>query len=238
MPTNKLLEMENILIIGASGHAKVIVDIVEREDKYKILGLLDTYKQKGEKLFDYDILGTEDDLPEMVLKNNIYGCFIAIGDNYTRRVMAKKILTLTPQIEFINAIHPNAIIGKKVAMGEGIAIMPGVVINSNSKIGDFCILNTNSSLGHDGIMEDYSSMASGVRTGGGLLLKQCSAISIGATVVENITIENDSVIGAAALVNKNIPRQVVAYGVPAKIIRSRNPWDKYLSSEKKYLSKI
>jgi sugar O-acyltransferase (sialic acid O-acetyltransferase NeuD family) len=229
--------MENIIIIGASGHAKVIVDIIERENKYRIEGFLDTYKQIGEKLFDYDILGTEDDLDHILTENNIYGCFIAIGDNYTRKVMAEKIIALNPRIKFINAIHPTAIIGKKVTLGQGIAIMPGVVINSDSNIGNFCILNTNSSLGHEGIMENYSSIASGVRSGGNLLLMECSAISIGATVIENITIENNSVIGAGALVNKNIPSFVVAYGIPAKIIRPRKAWDKYLFSEKKCLSK-
>ncbi|HUH46946.1 MAG TPA: acetyltransferase [Arenibacter sp.] len=230
--------MENVIIIGASGHAKVIVDIIEKQNQYRIQGFLDTYKNKGEKLFNYSILGTEDDLNDIAQQHGIHGCFIAIGDNYTRKIMANKISVLNPHIKFINAIHPTAIIGKKVKFGHGIAIMPGVVINSDSKIGDFCILNTNSSLGHDGIMEDYSSIASGVRTGGNLMLKECSAISIGATVIENIVIGNDTVIGAGALVNKNIPNLVVAYGVPAKIIRSRNADDKYLFSEKKCLSKI
>lgn len=224
--------MENILIIGASGHAKVVVDIIERQNQYSIQGFLDTYKEKGEKLFGYPILGTEYDLNDIIEKYNIYGCFIAIGDNYTRKIMAKKIATLNPQINFVNAIHPTAIIGKKVRLGQGIAIMPGVIINSDSKIGDFCILNTNSSLGHDGIMKDYSSIASGVKTGGNLMLKECSAISIGATVIENIVIGHDTVIGAGAVVNKNIPSLVVAYGVPAKIIRSRNAEDKYLHGDK------
>ena len=152
--------------------------------------------------------------------------------------MAKKITGQNSEIRFINAIHPSAIIGKKVGLGHGIAIMPGVVINSDSKIEDFCILNTNSSLGHDGVMKGFSSIASGVKTGGNLLLNECSAISIGATVIENIVIGNDSVIGAGSLVNKNIPSLVVAYGVPAKIIRPRNEEDKYLFSEKKCLSKI
>src|SRR5690606_22795096 len=138
--------MENILIIGASGHAKVIVDIIERQNQYRIQGFLDTYKQKGERLFNYPILGTENDLNNIAEKYEVYGCFIAIGDNYTRKIMARKIKALNSEIKFINAIHPSAIIGKKVRLGHGIAIMPGVIINSDSKIENFCILNTNSSL--------------------------------------------------------------------------------------------
>lgn len=230
--------MENILIIGASGHAKVIVDIIERQNKYRVQGFLDTYKQKGEKLFNYPILGTEDDLNDISEKYDIYGCFIAIGDNYTRKIMAEKIAALNPRIKFINAIHPTAIIGKKVRLGHGVAIMAGVIVNSDSYIGDFCILNTNSFLEHDGIMHNYSSISSGVRTGGNLTLMECSAICIGAIILENIIIENDTVIGAGSLVNKNIPSLVVAYGVPAKIIRSRNAEDKYLFGEKKCFLKI
>lgn len=230
--------MKNILIIGASGHGKVIVDIIEKQNKYRIQGFLDTYKQKGDKLFNYPILGTEDDLNDIVRKYDIYGCFIAIGDNYTRKVMAEKIVFLNSRIKFVNAIHPTAIIGKNVELGNGIAIMAGVIVNSDSNIGNFCILNTCSFLEHDGAMHDYSSISSGVRTGGNLTLMECSSICIGATVLENIIIENDTVIGAGALVNKNIPSLVVAYGVPAKIIRTRNAEDKYLFGEKKCLAKI
>lgn len=224
--------MENILIIGASGHAKVIVDIIERQNRYKIFGFLDTYKRKGDSLFEYPILGSEEDLNTIVEKNNITGCLVAIGDNCTRKKMSNKIIALNPGLNFINAIHPHAIIGKNVELGKGIVIMPGVIINSDSKIGNFCILNTNSSLGHDGVMKDYSSISSGVSTGGNLLLNEGSAISIGATIIENIIIGRDSIIGAGALVTRNIPDQVVAYGVPAKVIKSRNPTDKYLFGEK------
>ena len=223
--------MEKILIIGASGHAKVIVDIIERQNIYKIFGFLDTYKQKGSRLLNYEILGTENDLNQIAIKNNITGCFIAIGDNYTRKKMADKICELNSKIKFINAIHPTAVIGKNVKLGHGIAVMAGVIINSDSNIGNFCILNTKSLLEHDGKMEDYSSISSGVITGGNLWLKESSAICIGATVLENIVIEKDTVVGANSLVNKNVPSQVVTYGVPAKIIRTRNPDDKYLSGE-------
>lgn len=227
--------MEKILIIGASGHAKVIVDIIEKQNKYNIFGFLDTFKQKGEKLFNYNILGTEDDLNDIVSQNKISGCFIAIGDNYTRKTMASKIFDMNPNITFINAIHPNALIGKNVQIGQGNAIMPGTIINSDSHIGNFCILNTNSFLEHDGKMEDYSSISSGVRTGGNLTLMEGSAICIGATVLENIVIEKDTIIGAGSLVNKNIPNLVVAYGVPVKIIRNRRADDKYLFGDRECL---
>src|SRR5690606_7423015 len=168
--------MKNILIIGASGHGKVIVDIIEKGNLYNIQGFLDTYKQKGKKLFNYPILGTEDDLNGLVEKHDIYGCFIAIGDNYTRKIMAEKIAFLNPGMKFINAVHPTAIIGRNVKLGHGITIMAGVIVNSDSYIGDFCILNTQSFLEHDGTMHNFSSISSGVKTGGNLTLMECSSI--------------------------------------------------------------
>src|SRR5690606_21904972 len=141
----------------------------------------------------------EDDLNDMVGKYDVYGCFIAIGDNYTRKIMSEKITALNAEIKFINAIHPTSIIGKKVKLGDGIAIMAGVIVNSDSSIGNFCILNTNSILEHDGAMHNYSSISSGVRTGGNFTLMECSAICIGAIVLENIIIENDTIIGAGSL---------------------------------------
>ena len=220
--------MKKIIIFGPSGHAKVIVDIIEQEGKYEIFGLIDSYKPKGFNLFEYGILGTEDDLPRIVAENNIYGIVVAIGDNCIRAMLAKKIKTLCPGLVFVNAIHPTAYLGKNVTLGKGNVIMPGVIVNSDSKIGNFCIINTNSSVGHDSLLNNFSSISPGVKIGGNFNLGFCSAISIGATVIEHITIGNNTIIGAGAVVTKNFPEFVVAYGSPAKIIRSRYESEKYL----------
>jgi sugar O-acyltransferase (sialic acid O-acetyltransferase NeuD family) len=224
--------MKKIIVFGASGHAKVVIDIIEKQKLYEIFGLIDSFKIKNSLLYDYKVLGDESYLPELVNKNDIYGIIVAIGDNYTRRVIVNKVLALCPNLNFINAIHPNAYIGKNVILGLGNVFMPGVVINSNTCINNFCIVNTNASVGHDSTLNDFSSVSPGVKIGGNFNLGFGSGISIGTTVIENITIGENTIVGAGAVVTKNIPDFVVAYGNPAKIIRSRTEDEKYLFSNR------
>ena len=118
--------MENILIIGSSGHAKVIIDIVEKQNLYKIIGLLDKFKKLGEKTLNYNILGSEDDIPKLMLEYNITGIIVAIGDNFVRSKVVSNVKTIAPNIKFVTAIHPNSSIGKNSNVGPGTVIMSGV----------------------------------------------------------------------------------------------------------------
>ncbi|AIY13934.1 MULTISPECIES: acetyltransferase [Cellulophaga] len=222
--------MKKIIVFGASGHAKVVIDIIEKQNEYTIFGLIDSFKSKNSQLYDYKVLGDENHLPKLVQENDIYGIIVAIGDNYTRRIIVNKVLELCPNLKFINAIHPNTYIGKNVLLGSGNVFMPGVIINSNSCINNFCIVNTNASVGHDSVLNDFSSISPGVKIGGNFNLGFGSGISIGTTIIENITIGENTIVGAGAVVTRNIPDLVVAYGNPARIIRTRSENEKYLFS--------
>ena len=219
---------QNIVIVGSSGHAKVIIDIIEKEGKYNIIGLLDAFKKVGESAFGYKILGEEKDLPKLVKKYQLTGCIIAIGDNWIRNIVKNKIKEIDVTFKFINTIHPSAIVARGVTIGLGTVIMAGAVINSNSKIGDFCIVNTNASLDHDSNMSDFSSIAPGVTTGGNVSIGEFSAVSLGVNIIHGIVIGKHSVIGAGSTVLKDVDGYVVAYGTPAKNIRKRKEGDKYL----------
>jgi sugar O-acyltransferase (sialic acid O-acetyltransferase NeuD family) len=220
--------MENIIIIGASGHAKVIIDIIEKEKKYNIIGLIDEFKETGETILDYKIIGKEKDLPFLIKKHSLVGGVIAIGDNWIRSKVCGKIKLIEPSFEFVSTIHPSVQIGKNVKIGAGTVIMPGVIINACSLVGTHCILNTNSSLDHDSEMGDFSSLAPNVSTGGNVRIGDFSAISIGATIIHGITIKEQTVIGAGSVVLKNIQDFSVAYGVPASVVKKRKAGEKYL----------
>lgn len=223
--------MPNIVIIGASGHGGMILDIIERQGRYKVAGFIDSFKEKGSKHYGYEILGNERDIPELIPKFNLHGAILAIGNNWTRKSMSDKIGKIAPTLKIVSAVHPTAIIGKSVKIGKGSVIMPGAIVNPHSTLGDFCIVNTNSSLGHDGIMEDYSSIASGVCTGGNLVVGRFSAISLGANIIENITIGAHSIVGAGSLVIKDVGNFSIVYGSPARFVRGRNMEDPYLSGD-------
>jgi sugar O-acyltransferase (sialic acid O-acetyltransferase NeuD family) len=221
-------DIANIAVIGSSGHAKVVIDIVQQQGKYKIVGLLDRFRSAGEQTLGYSILGKEEDLPELERAHDLKGAIIAIGDNFVRSQVAARVRQVAPNLAFVSAIHPSASIATEASIGEGTVVMAGVCVNSCSSIGRFCILNTRSSLDHDSTLEDFASLAPGVTTGGNCHIGQYSAIGIGAVLLHGIDIGEHTVVGAGSLVTNPIQSLVVAYGSPATTIRNRKPGDKYL----------
>ncbi len=230
--------MKNVVIIGASGHGGVVLDCIEKEGKYNVVGFIDTYKKKGTKFNDYFILGSEYDLRYLMEKYQFSSGIVAIGDNWVRKTMVNRLLNIIPNFDFIKVLHPTASVGKNVTIGRGTVLMPGAVVNSNSTIGEFCILNTNSSLGHDGVVGDFSSLAPKVCTGGNLSLGKYSAICLGANIIDNITIGQHSVVGSGTLVLGEIGSYVLVYGAPAKEIRRREIGEPYMSGGGKKSSVI
>src|SRR5258708_9742211 len=220
-------DVPRIVVIGCSGHARVVVDILH-QNLCEVVGLLDTYKSIANEVLGHQVLGSDEDLSALVSANICDSVIVAIGDNWTRDRMVRRIRELVPGIRFVSAIHPSAQIARDVSIRQGTVIMAGVVVNTGCDIREFCILNTRSVLDHDSIMEQFSSLAPGAITGGGVRIGAFSAIAIGAVISHSIRIGEKTVIGAGATVVEDIPDGVVAYGTPARIIRSRNPEDSYL----------
>jgi len=220
--------MDNIVVIGSSGHAKVISDIVEQEGRYRIAGLLDRNRKVGEQALGYPVLGQEEDLPQLTERHSLRGAIVAIGDNFIRSEVANRLTEVCPELPFVCAIHSKASIAKDVSIRDGTVIMAGVTINPCCSIGQFCILNTNSSLDHDSVMKDFSSIAPCVTTGGNCEIGAYSAVSIGAVLIHGIHIGENTIIGAGSTVLKNFDSFKVAYGTPARAVRDRKPGDKYL----------
>jgi sugar O-acyltransferase (sialic acid O-acetyltransferase NeuD family) len=217
-----------IILFGASGHAKVIIDIIEKANQYEIIGLLDNHKSVNETVCGYAILGDENILPALLQQYKDLHCIISIGDNWKRYHIYEKLKQQFPVLQFGVAIHPHAKIGKQVIIDEGTVIMAGVIINPDVQIGKCVILNTNSSIDHDCILGDYCSLAPGAILGGKVTVNSYSAISIGAIIKHGISIGKHCVIGAGALVLKDVEDYHVVYGTPAKLIRKRSEGEPYL----------
>lgn len=222
------MQMDNIVLMGSSGHAKVIIDIVEKEGRYGIVGLIDSFRSVGETTLGYRVLGAELDLPRLVVEYNLGGIIIAIGDNSVRAHAASRVADLCPDLPFVSAVHPNTQIGKDATIGAGTVVMAGAVVNPCCHVGRLCIVNTKASLDHDSVMGDFSSLAPGVTTGGNCRIGRYSAVSIGATLRHGITVGEHCVIGGASFVLKDVESFSVAYGTPARRIRDRQKGDRYL----------
>ena len=213
--------MTNILIYGASGHAKVIADIILENKEHNIVGFLDSFKPVNQDIFGFKILGNLDVLRELIIEHNISGIVIGIGDNFIRKNAYNKISEIAPDLEFITAIHPKAIIARDVVISEGTVVMPGAIVNVSAKIGRFCIINTKSSLDHDSEMGDFSSLAPSVNVSGNVKIGKCSSICLAASIIQNITIGDYTVVGAGSLVLKSIGDYKQAFGSPINTIKNR-----------------
>lgn len=220
--------MKKIVVIGASDQSRCTIDVIEQEQAYEILGILDKNLPKGERFAGYIVLGYLEVLADLLVNGEIIGGIVAIGDNFTRRKVVKEIEKNFPNFQFITAVHPSVIKGNNVRIGKGSLIMPGVILNNNSGVGNHCILLTKSSLDHDSTIGDFSSLSPGVTTGGRVNIGHCSAIGIGANILHCKTIGDHCVIGGGALINKNVDDGSVAYGVPARIVKKRKKSEKYL----------
>ena len=212
-----------ILIVGASGHAKVVVDILERAGQYQIAGLIDSFKEPGTSLMGYTVLGSEGEIPALLAGHDLLGGIIAIGDNWTRHNVVQRIASIAPDFLYVNAIHPSAHLARDVQIGKVVVIMAGVSINPGTQIGDFCFVNTNASVDHDNVLEEFSCLQPNTATGGNVRIGAFSAVSIGANVIQGISIGRHSIIGAGSTVLVDVPEFVVALGTPCRVARTRKP---------------
>ncbi len=218
----------NIVLIGTGGHAKVAIDIVEREQKYNIVGLIDEKQSTKREVTGIPIIGNDDDLPSLSDSLDFSHGIICIYDNFTRQRIRNELRRIAPTFGYVTAIHPKSSIGKCVQIGAGTVVMSGVTINSSSMIGEHCIVNTNSSVDHDCIMGDFSGIGPGVNLGGNVKVGDLSYIGIGSSVKHNVRIGDESVVGGSSFVNKDIGNRELGYSSPYRRVRSRQPEDGYL----------
>jgi sugar O-acyltransferase (sialic acid O-acetyltransferase NeuD family) len=220
--------MQRLVIAGASGHARVVADAARATGKFEVVGHLDRANSPVDPHLDAPIIGSESNLIPLIAQHRIQAVIVAIGDNHLRRRVARRIREITPELPFAVIIHPRACLSPDVVPGEGTVIMAGAIVNCGSRIGQHCILNTLCSLDHDGQMDEASSLAPGSILGGNCHVGELSAVSLGARLIHGIRIGKHTVIGAGATVLDSIPDLVVAYGTPARVIRSRAEGDPYL----------
>jgi sugar O-acyltransferase (sialic acid O-acetyltransferase NeuD family) len=219
----------SIVIIGSSGHASVIVEIIESANEYSILGYIDDFAEAHEvKSGGYKVLGNGDELTRMIKIGLVENAVIAIGDNVQRELVFEKISSANSALKFPTLIHKDAFLSKNFSVGNGTVIMRGVSVNPNAHIGEFCIINTGSIIEHDCYIDNFASVAPGVTMGGNVWVGRSAIISIGVTIIHKIKIGSHALVAAGAVVVKHVQDNALVIGVPAKFIRSRNKGEKYL----------
>lgn len=200
--------MNKLIIVGASGHGKVIADIASKSGYTDIAFLDDNPSVK--KCMGYPVIGSSNSAP-----NYMDGDFIvAIGNPQIRENIQNKLVEIG--LHIVSLIHPRAVIGEKVEIGVGSVIMAGTVINSDSKIGQGCIINTGASVDHDNVIEDFVHVSVGSHLAGTVQIGKRTWIGAGAIVNNNVNICSDCMIGSGAVVLKDIQEKGTYIGVPSK----------------------
>lgn len=213
---------QEVLLFGAGGHAKGIIEILNKSEKYKITGIIDkTFSENDEEFYGVKIVGNDSSAKQFYEKG-LNKAFIGIGTvgEYKIRLNLYNYLKKIG-FEFINVVHPKSIISEFCEFGYGNVFFAGSIVNVDVKIGDNCIVNTGSILEHDCIIGNNVHIATGAKLCGGVVVGDNSMVGAGTVVVQQKRIGRNAVVGAGSVVIDDIPDNSIAIGVPAKVIKGR-----------------
>lgn len=202
--------MKKLIIIGASGHGKVVADIAKKNE-YTDISFLDDNTELSE-CAGYPVIGTCSDLDKIECD-----FVVAIGDAHIRKQLQERISSAGKCA--VTLIHPDAVIGENVVVGEGTVIMAGAVVNPYATIGKGCIINTCASVDHDSTVGDYVHISVGAHLSGIVEVGKNTWIGVGAVVNNCITICENCTVGAGSVVIKDIEESGTYVGVPAKKVK-------------------
>jgi acetyltransferase EpsM len=202
-----------LLLWGAGGHAKVVLDIALATQAFTDIGFLDDAGKKGAWFRGYPILGGLECLPSLAGPPYF---LIAIGDNRIRasRYAAAAGAGLTAA----TLVHPSAIVSPSATMGEGTVVMPRAVVNADARVGRNCIVNTGAIVEHDCVIGDHVHISPGAVLGGSVRVGDFTLVGTGAHALPGAVIEEGAVVGAGAVVLDRVPAYATAVGVPAKVV--------------------
>ncbi|MCH7666744.1 MAG: acetyltransferase [Acidobacteria bacterium] len=205
---------ETIIVVGAGGHAKVVVAILQAAGRGRLLVFDDDSETWGTKLLGVPILGSiasitraAEEIPEAAI--------VAVGDNRLRANLASML-----DLAWTTATHPSAIVHPSVSIGPGSVVCAGAIIQPGTLIGHHVIVNTAASVDHDCELGDFVHVAPGARIAGGVHIGAGTLIGIGSSIVPEVAAGKWVTVGAGATVTGDLPDGCTAVGVPARILEA------------------
>ncbi len=214
--------MSKIVIIGAGGHARetlgIFLERIEQGESCEVLGFIDENQiNHGRRLDSFPVLGD-------------FGWFEGVGREDVRGICAVGMPQVCHKwvhqardlgLQFISAISPRTHISPYARIGQGVMIFPNVIVNTGAVISNYVILNVAATVSHDTVVGDFCNINPGVHLAGNVTVGEGCYIGMGANVIQGVTIGHWSIIGAGAVVVQDVPANVTAVGVPAKVIKTR-----------------
>jgi len=206
-------DMNNIVIIGASGFGREVAWLIENSDNWNVIGFVDDNKDlENKSVNDYPVLGTIDFLLNVNEKTN---AVVAIGNPQIRKKIVERLQSNT-NISFPNIVDKDVIIDKTVMLGFGNIICKGNILTTNIEIGNFNHINLNCTVGHDVQFNDYITVYPGVNISGNVIINDCVEVGTGTKIIQGKKIVKETVIGAGSVVVKDIIENGTYIGIPAK----------------------
>jgi UDP-perosamine 4-acetyltransferase len=206
-----------VVLVGTGGHAHVCAELLREDRSLDLVGCTGP-EPHDTTLMDVPYLGTDDDLRSL-FATGINHAFVAVGDNARRARLLDELESVG--FTLVNAISGAAVVSPTARLGRGVAVMPGVVVNANTVVGDGAILNSGASVDHDCIVGRAAHVAPRVAVAGWVTIGDGAFLGIGSCVVDKVRVGAWTVVGAGAAVTQDLPAHVTAVGVPARPVRQR-----------------
>ena len=207
-------EQQRVVIWGASGHARVVADIVRLEGRFALAGFIDDVDPRPRQFLGFPVFGGGETLARLKAEGTTHILF-GFGNCEARLKLSK--VALQEGFSLASAIHPHAVVAGDATIGAGTVLAAGAIVNPGSRIGANVIINTKASVDHDCEIGDGAHICPGVTLGGSVTVGTAGWVGIGSTVRDHISIGARALIGAGSVVVSDIPEGVTAYGVPAKV---------------------
>ena len=208
--------MTVLSIIGAGGHGKVVADAAIASGEWSQIKFYDDSYPSRQNCLDFSIAGTVEDL---ISSSDSSAVIVAVGNNLLRINLIHRLKNCGFRIATI--VHPSAVISRYAKVGEGSVVFAGAIINANASVGIGCIVNTRAVIEHDCNLDYAVHISPAAALAGGVKVGALTWIGIGAAVIQGIDIGENCIIGAGASVINDIPANLKAVGVPAKIMNSK-----------------
>jgi len=207
-----------IIIIGAGGHGRVVLDILRNNHQFEVAGFIDGNPSLTHQKRDgIEILGDLSLLPRLS-DMGIGGAIVAIGDNRIRKTYAEQLIQMG--VNLVSAIHPSASVATTAHIGKNVVIAAGAHICTHAQIEDSAILNTGCIVDHESIIHHAAHVCPGVKLAGHVRVHESAFIGIGATVIQGVSIGQSAVVGAGAVVLREVPPFSTVVGVPAHLVKT------------------
>jgi sugar O-acyltransferase (sialic acid O-acetyltransferase NeuD family) len=202
---------DNIVVIGAGGHAKVVIATVRALGGSVVRVYDDDESRWGQTLLGVPVAG-----PILSQRIGNSPAVLAIGDNRVRRTLSTRL-----KAEWMTVCHPKAVVDSSVIIGLGTVVFAGAVIQPDTEIGAHCIVNTSASIDHDCSVGDYVHVGPGVTVCGGVRVEEGALLGVGAKVAPLVRVGQWSTVGAGAVCVQEVPSRSTVVGVPAAPVGAR-----------------